>query len=193
MKHRSRVRLFLAINFTPLVRREVAAATATLRSCAPKASWVDESLLHLTLKFIGEQPEDRLDDIQAAVARVAGRHRELVMAIGGIGAFPNFRRVRIVWLGIAPEPRLELLHHDIEVEFEILGIEVEGRPFRPHLTLARVKQPLTDDEAKTLSRTARQTDYRTDFIVRSIDLMQSDTTATGPAYTTLVSAALRSG
>ena len=187
------MRLFLAINFTPLVRREVASATATLRSCVPQASWVGEALLHLTLKFLGEQPEDQLDDIQAVVARVAGRHRELVMAVGGIGAFPNFRRARVVWMGIAPEARLELLHHDIEVEFEKLGIEVEGRPFRPHLTLARIKQPLTDDEVKMLSRTARQTDYRTDFIVRSIDLMRSDTTAAGPAYTTLVSAALRSG
>ena len=169
------------------------AATASLRQCAPQASWVDESLLHLTLKFLGEQPEDRLDDIQTAVARVAGRHRELVMALGGIGAFPNFRRARVVWMGIAREARLELLHHDVEVEYERLGIEVEGRPFRPHLTLARVKHSLTDDEVKALSRVARQTDYRTDFIVRSIDLMRSDSTATGSAYTTLVSAALRSG
>jgi 2'-5' RNA ligase len=187
------VRLFLAINLTPQVRREVSAATAVLRQCAPRASWVDEPLLHLTLKFLGEQPDDRVDDIQAAVARVAGRHRELVMALGGIGAFPNFRRVRVVWMGIAQEARLELLHHDVEVEYEKMGIEVEGRPFRPHLTLARVKQSLTDDEVKALSRAARETDYRTDFIVRSVDLMRSDQTAAGPAYTTLVSAALRSG
>jgi 2'-5' RNA ligase len=187
------VRLFLAINLTPQVRREVSAATAVLRECAPKASWVDESLLHLTLKFLGEQPEHRVDDIQAAVALVAGRHRELVMALGGIGAFPNFRRARVVWMGIAQEARLELLHHDVEIECEKLGIEVEGRPFRPHLTLARVKHSLTEGEVKALARAARETDYRTDFIVRSIDLMRSDATATGPAYTTLVSAALRSG
>lgn len=187
------VRLFLAINLTPQVRREVSAATAVLRQCAPQASWVDEPRLHLTLKFLGEQAEERIDDIEAAAARVAGRHRELMMALGGVGAFPNFRRARVVWMGIAQEARLELLHHDIEVEYEKLGIEIEGRPFRPHLTLARVKHPLTEDEVKNLSRAARQTDYRTDFIVRSIDLMQSDLTASGPAYTTLVSAALRSG
>jgi 2'-5' RNA ligase len=187
------VRLFLAINLTSEVRREVSAATAELRQCAPSAAWIDEPLLHLTLKFLGEQPDDRVDDLQAAAARVAGRHRELVMALGGIGAFPNFRRARIVWMGIAQEARLELLHHDVEVEYEKLGIEIEGRPFRPHLTLARVKHSLPDGEVKTLSRAARETDYRTDFIVRSIDLMQSDLTAAGPAYTTLVSAALRSG
>jgi 2'-5' RNA ligase len=187
------VRLFLAINLTPQVRREVAAATAALRQCVPQASWVDEPRLHLTLKFLGEQPEDRIDEIQAAAARVAGRHRELVMALGRVGAFPNFRRARVVWMGIAQEARLELLHHDIEVEFEKLGVEVEGRPFRPHLTLARVKHALTEDEVKALARAARETDYRTDFIVRSIDLMQSELTAAGSVYRTLVSAALRSG
>jgi 2'-5' RNA ligase len=189
------VRLFLAINLTPEVRREVAAATAVLRDCAPPpdAAWVGEPLLHLTLKFLGEQPEERLDELQAAVASVAGRHRELVMTLGGIGAFPNFRRARIVWLGVAQEPRLELLHHDIEMAYEKLGFDVEGRPFRPHLTLARIKHPLAEERARQLAHIAKRTDYRTDFVVRSIDLMNSDLTAAGPTYTTLVSAALRSG
>jgi 2'-5' RNA ligase len=187
------VRLFLAINLSPEVRREVAAATAPLRECVPELAWVREPLLHLTLKFLGEQPAERVDDIQGALAAVAGRHRELLMTLGGIGAFPNFRRARIVWIGVADDPRLELLHHDVEVACETLGFEVEGRPFRPHLTLARVKQPLVEERARILSRQAKRTDYRTDFIVRSIDLMRSDLSAEGPAYTTLVSAALRSG
>ena len=187
------MRLFLAINLTPEVRREVTAATAALRECAPEAAWVGEPKLHLTLKFLGEQSEDRLDDIEAAIAGVAGRHRELIMMLGGVGAFPNFRRARVVWLGVAQEPRLELLHHDIEVAYEKLGFEVEGRPFRPHLTLARIKHPLPEERLRMLSRTAKQTDYRTDYIVRSVDLMRSESTAEGSRYTTLVSAALRSG
>ena len=187
------MRLFLAINLTPQVRREVAAATAALRQAAPQASWVDEPLLHLTLKFLGEQSDDRLDEIQAAAARVAGRHRELVMTLGGIGAFPNFRRARVVWMGIQQEPRLELLHHDVEVACETLGFDVEGRPYRPHLTLARVKHPLPEERLRTLARAAKPIDFQTDFIVHSIDLMRSDLTSSGPAYTTLVSAALRRG
>jgi 2'-5' RNA ligase len=187
------VRLFLAINLSPEVRREVAAATVSLRECVPELAWVREPLLHLTLKFLGEQPAERVDDIQSALAGVAGRHRELLMTLGGIGAFPNFRRARVVWIGVGHDPRLEFLHHDIEVACEALGFEVEGRPFRPHLTLARVKQPLAEERARKLSREAKRADYRTDFIVRSIDLMRSDLSAEGPAYTTLVSAALRSG
>ena len=188
------MRLFLAINLPIDVRREVAAATAGLRQCAPDLMWVDEPRLHLTLKFLGEQPAERLDDIQGAIASVAGRHRELLMSMGGIGAFPNFRRARVVWMGVTHEPRLELLHHDVEIACERLGFALDGRPFRPHLTLARVKHPVDEDRARMLSRAAKQTDYRTDFIVRSIDLMQSDPSASGegPRYTTLVSAALRS-
>ncbi len=185
------VRLFLAINLPVEVRREVTAAATPLRECAPELSWVSELRLHLTLKFLGEQEPDRLDDLKAATAGVAGRHREFVMTLGGIGAFPNFRRPRVVWMDVAQDARLELLHHDVEVAYESLGFEIEGRAFRPHLTLARVRAPLADEPRRQLSRAAREIDYRTDFVVRSIDLMQSELSST-PSYTTLVSAALRS-
>ena len=186
------MRLFLAINLPSDVRRELAAATAELRACAPEIAWVREPLLHLTLKFLDEQPDDRIAEIQNAIVPVAGRHRELLMSIGGIGAFPNFRRARIVWIGVEEDPRLELLHHDIEVACGQLGFELDGRPFRPHVTLGRVKQPLNEQRLRELSRAAKRTDYRSDFIVRSIDLVQSSLQPGGPAYTTLVSAAMRS-
>jgi len=190
--HGLTVRLFLAINFPAEVRREIVAASTPLRDCAPELAWVDEPRLHLTLKFLGEQPAERVDEIQAAMAGVAGRHRELLLTVGGVGAFPNFRRARVVWMGVVQEPRLELLHHDVEVACERLGFEVDGRAFRPHLTLARVKHALPEERLRLLRRTAKQTEYGSDFIVRSIDFMQSDLAAPGPRYRILASAALRS-
>ena len=187
------MRLFVAINLSAEIRRGVLAATGPLRERAPELSWVGEPRLHLTLKFLGEQPDDRLGEIKDVLALVAGRHRELVMNIGGVGAFPNFRRARVVWIGIAQDPRLELLHHDVEIACESIGFEVEGRPFRPHLTLARVKTPLSDEKGRELSRLAKRTDYQSDCIVRSVDLMRSDLSPQGSTYTTLVSAALRTG
>ena len=202
------MRLFLAINLPPEVRQEIAAATADLRDALPKLAWVPEPFLHLTLKFLGEQPAERVDDIQGAIGSLTSHHRELLMTLGGIGAFPNFRRARVVWMGVTHEPRLELLHHDVEMACERLGFELDGRPFRPHLTLARVRRAMDEVEARALSRAAKQIDYQTDFIVRSIELMQStlpdgakpqgDHTETAPEgaaasrYTALVSAALRS-
>jgi RNA 2',3'-cyclic 3'-phosphodiesterase len=187
------LRIFLAINLPADVRVEIIAATAALRECAPELAWVSEPQLHLTLKFLGDVEEARVDEIAAAVSAVAGRHRELLMALSGIGAFPNFRRARVVWMGVEHEARLELLHHDLELACEQIGFEVEGRTFRPHLTLARVKQELGEDRLRALARAGKQIDYRSDFIVRSIDLMRSELSQTGPTYTTLVSAALRSG
>jgi 2'-5' RNA ligase len=186
------VRLFLAINFPAAVQREIATATAPLRECAPELGWTAEDRLHLTLKFLGEQAESRVDALAGALAKAASQHRELVMTVGGIGAFPNFRRARVVWMGVSQEPRLELLHHDIEVAYDALGYELEGRPFRPHLTLARVRNPLPVERMRDLWRRAKRVDYTTEFIVHSVDLMQSDLSSSGPRYTTLVSAPLRS-
>jgi RNA 2',3'-cyclic 3'-phosphodiesterase len=187
------VRLFLAINFPEDVRRRIVAATSALRDAAPDLSWITEPRLHLTLKFLDEQPAGRVPEIEAALAGVAGRHKELVMTLGGIGAFPNFRRARVVWMGMTQEPRLELLHHDIEVALEQIGFELEGRAFRPHLTLARVKHPLPEERLRALWRAAKRIDFETDLHVWSVDLMRSDLSSAGRAYTTLVSAALRNG
>jgi 2'-5' RNA ligase len=186
------LRLFLAINLPKETKREIAAATAPLREVAPELTWVRDSHLHLTIKFLGEQPEDRVREIQTSIAGVADRHRELTMALGGLGAFPNFRRARVVWMGVAQEPRLELLHHDVEVACDQLGVEMEGRPFRPHLTLARVKGSQPEERMRLLARAAKRTEFTTDVVVRSIDLMQSDLTATGAIHTVLASASLRS-
>ncbi len=185
------MRLFLAINLSPASRRAIHAATRPLRDVAPSLAWVREPLLHLTLKFLGDQTDDRLHAIGTCLATVAARHAELVMELGGLGAFPNFRRARTVWFGITPQPRLELLHHDIETGFGALGFEVEGRPFRPHLTLARVKSP-DEDLMRVLSREAKKVDYREEVVVRSVDLMKSDLTPMGSHYTILTSASLRS-
>ena len=186
------MRLFLAINLAPDVRRDILIATAPLRDAAPEASWLDEPRLHLTLKFLGEQPAERLDAIAAAVSQVAERHRSLVMTLGGIGAFPNFRRARIVWMGVEQDPRLELLHHDVEVAYEGLGFELEGRPFRPHLTLARLKHQLPEERLRELSRAAKRVDFQAECDVESIDLMQSELLPAGAAYQRLVAAPLRS-
>ena len=186
------MRLFLAINFPAAVRREITTVTTPLRDCAPELGWTAEDRLHLTLKFLGEQAESRVGALAEALAKTAVQHREMVMTVGAIGAFPNFRRARVVWMGVSQDPRLELLHHDIEVAFDALGCELEGRPFRPHLTLARVREALPVDRMRELWRRAKRIDYTTEFIVHSIDLMQSDLSSSGPRYTTLVSAPLRS-
>jgi 2'-5' RNA ligase len=186
------VRLFLAINLPDNVRQGVADATAGLRDAAPQLSWIPEARLHLTLKFFGEQPAEIVEPLRETLSGVATRHRTLSVDLGGIGAFPNFRRARVVWMGVSHEPRLELLHHDVEVACEQLGFEIEGRPFRPHLTLARVKHALDEPTLRALARAGKSVDYRDEVVIDSIDLMHSELSSSGSTYTCLAAAPLRS-
>jgi 2'-5' RNA ligase len=185
------VRLFLAINFQPEVRRAVIEATSDLRAAAPTLNWMDESHLHLTLKFLGEQEDAVVTLLGDTLDRVARLHRPFTMRVGEVGAFPNFRRARVVWMGVDRESRLELLHHDVEQACEALGFEVDGRAFRPHLTLARVRERTAEDELRRLSRASKRIDFESETMVESIDLMRSTPGRGGSRYERLHSAPLR--
>jgi 2'-5' RNA ligase len=186
------VRLFLAINLDPAVRRAVIEAVAPLRTIAPDLAWVREPNLHLTVKFLGEQPDDFAASLADALRALGERNRSIEAEVGGIGAFPNFRRPRVVWIGVSPEPKLELLHHDVESTCETLGIPVDGKPFRPHLTLARVKQRAADPRAlPALARAASDVDYVEEVVITGIDLMASELTTAGSRYRVLTSVPLR--
>jgi 2'-5' RNA ligase len=176
------MRLFLALNIEPDVRHRVHAAMQALRAASPDVRWVDESKLHLTLKFLSEQPESLVAPLSAALDKAAGQSRELDLQFGAVGAFPNFRRPRVVWVGVAPDPKLELLHHDVEVACETVGLSVDGRPFRPHVTLGRV-----DKADGALRQAARGIRVREVSVVTSVDIMLS----AGGRYRMLHSSPLR--
>jgi 2'-5' RNA ligase len=112
------------------------------------------------------------------------------MSVREIGAFPNFRRARVVWIGVEQERRLELLHHDLELACERVGFEVEGRPFRPHVTLARVRNPLPADRLKAFARVARSVRVRAIVPVERITLFESILAPSGARYRCVHSATL---
>jgi 2'-5' RNA ligase len=189
---RSIVRLFLAINLTPEVRHTIAEAAAPLKAIAPELSWVKEDKIHLTVKFLGEQPEEMAAKVTEAMRSVGTRNRTIDVEIGGVGAFPNFRRPRVVWIGVTPDPKLELLHHDVESACESLGLPVDGKPFRPHLTLARVKSRATDPRAlRDLASAAKEVAYVEEVVIDAVDLMESELTTSGSRYRVIASTPLR--
>ena len=186
------MRLFLAINLDPDVRRAIVDAAAPLRAIAPDLAWVREPNLHFTVKFLGEQPDDFAQALADALRGVGERNRTIDAEVGGIGAFPNFRRPRVVWIGVTPEPKLELLHHDVESTCESLGIPVDGKPFRPHLTLARVKPRAGQPRVlRELARAATDVDYVEEIVITGIDLMASELTTAGSRYRVVASVPLR--
>jgi 2'-5' RNA ligase len=167
------VRLFFAIELSNAVRVALDHAVAPLRAAEPELAWVRAGKLHLTMKFLGDVDDPGAERLAAAADAVAARHRPFEMTLGGVGAFPNFRRARVVWMGVEHDPRLELLHHDLELACGEAGFEVEGRPFRPHITLARVRTPLTLERARPFARAARRVAYAASDEVRALGLLES--------------------
>lgn len=184
------MRLFLALELAPALLGALESAIAPLRAEAPEIAWVPPQKRHLTLKFLGEVPDDRVASVVALAGAVANGHRPFAMRLGGIGAFPNFRRARVVWIGVEAEPRLELLHHDLEVAGETRGFEIEGRAFRPHITLARVRVPLAADHMRRVARAARRIDFSAEQEIARITLFESAVVQAGASYRRLHAATL---
>jgi RNA 2',3'-cyclic 3'-phosphodiesterase len=184
------VRLFFAIELDPAVRVALDHAVAPLRAGEPGLAWVRAEKLHLTMKFLGDVSEGDVEGLALAAGAVAARHRPFELTLGGVGAFPNFRRARVVWMGVESEPRLELLHHDLELACSEAGFEVEGRPFRPHITLGRVRDPLTLDRARPFARAARRVAYAASDEVRALALLQSVHGSAEPGYRRVFAAPL---
>jgi 2'-5' RNA ligase len=176
------MRLFFAIELGDDLLDLLDETTATLRSEAPELAWVGREKQHLTLKVLGDVDEASLPGLTAAADRAAARHPPLEMVVREVGAFPNFRRARVVWIGVEQEPRLELLHHDLELACESEGFEVEGRPFRPHITLARVRTALPVERLRGLARVARTVRLKATVPVERITLFESTLAPSGARY-----------
>ena len=184
------MRLFLALNLPADLRDAAFAAAGPLRAAAPSVRWTRPEQLHLTVKFLGEQDDAAAGRIVAALRDVGAGNGPVPLAIGGCGAFPGWRRARVLWLGVRADPRLELLHHDTEVACGTLGMPVEGRPFRPHVTLGRVRPNGDPLDAPTLARAARAVQFRAEASATTLDLMLSEPAPGGSRYTPLASVAL---
>ncbi|HEX9082685.1 MAG TPA: RNA 2',3'-cyclic phosphodiesterase [Holophagaceae bacterium] len=96
--------------------------------------------LHVTLAFLGPRPASGLPALEALGARVAARHRAFPLATGGLGGFPEGARARVLWLGLAPSPALEALAADLREALAAAGEPFDPKPFRAHLTLARLRR-----------------------------------------------------
>ena len=176
------MRLFLALELAPELIHALELAITPVQEQAPGIAWVHAEKRHVTLKFLGEVPGDRLERVVAFTETVATQHRPFSVELGGLGAFPNFRRARVVWIGVAHEARLELLQHDLEVAGESEGFQIEGRAFRPHVTLARVQGPLDAEHVRPLARAARAIDFTATQQVVAITLFESTPAQAGAPY-----------
>jgi RNA 2',3'-cyclic 3'-phosphodiesterase len=134
------VRLFVALDVPRNVREALSEVTENLKKKCPGARWTRLEGVHITLKFIGEAPEDRVTPIREALGTL-GPFAPVEVRVTGFGFFPTARRPRVFWAGVEGGPRLSELAAAIEMRLEPLGIAPEKRAFHPHLTLARFESP----------------------------------------------------
>jgi 2'-5' RNA ligase len=176
------VRLFVAVNFPESVRRGLWEAVEPVRRRDTLIRWVEPNAIHLTLKFLGEVEPEREPAIQRGLAGAVAGARRFPLRIEGFGVFPNASRPRVVWAGCEAAPPLEVLQHRIEQEMEHLGFPVEGRPFRPHVTLGRARNGAPAAGLAAVGAAFERLEYSGDVTVSSVDLMESMSSPTGTRY-----------
>ena len=127
------MRLFVALDLPWPLRLRV----ATLAGAGiPGARWVPPENYHVTLRFIGETPAYRAEEIDLALSALKARGFALTLA--GVGTFARSGRATTLWVGVERNPALDHLQGKIETALQRLGLEPERRRFAPHLTLARL-------------------------------------------------------
>jgi len=129
------VRLFIALDIDDGIRERIARFVDGVRNFAPDARWMKPESMHVTLKFIGEQPDSAVDAIKNALGGVSGAAVQIHFR--GYGFFPTPRSARVFWIGMQAGSELVTLAASIDAQMATLGIPKEERAFSPHLTLAR--------------------------------------------------------
>lgn len=175
------IRTFIAVDLPQAVKAYLDQLSAELRQQAPRGSvrWVQPDRMHLTLRFIGETEKNLVNKIGHALDETAAAHRPFNLHLQGFGCFPNCRRPRVLWAGMAGDLQAAAaLKRDIDQALIPFGWSPEERPFQPHLTVGRVK------DARQLSEQRWPDQIQPLAIpVTSIHFVESELTPQGPIYT----------
>ncbi|MDD5627429.1 MAG: RNA 2',3'-cyclic phosphodiesterase [Elusimicrobia bacterium] len=166
-------RLFIAVPAADEVRRAAARLIAELRLSGADFKWVEPENLHLTLRFFGATPLERLPEIESLMGKAARRPR-FAVSFGPVGAFNSWEDPKVLWVGVGQGAA------ELAALAESLGASAEGRPFSAHLTIGRRRGRGGGERLKAAARRAGFPELRQE--VDRIVLFESRLTAQGPAY-----------
>jgi 2'-5' RNA ligase len=176
------MRLFIATNFPGVVLHDLNDRVIKLRPRLPAASWVREETQHLTLAFLGEQPEANVDAVTPALTTALGAIPKFEARLHGSGFFPNPRHARVGWIGLHPEERFVQLAQTVREVVEQHGVKLDSGEFKPHLTLMRIRDPWPPASIDLYTKTLR--DYESGpFPVDSVTLYSSQLSPKGAVHT----------
>ncbi|MFQ5703939.1 MAG: RNA 2',3'-cyclic phosphodiesterase [Gemmatimonadales bacterium] len=184
------MRLFYAVNIPAETRRAIWSCADPLRLEAYPIRWTRPESLHVTLKFLGDVPDDLERALIAAADRAVAGTEPFVLSIDSVGTFPKSNRVRVVWAGCSPVAQLETMQRRLEQQTEALGFPTEARTFRPHITLGRAKSGAKKTQLSGVGKQLESVHLSVEFTVESLDLMESKLGASGARYSERYSARL---
>lgn len=188
------VRLFVACEVPEDVRETLGGVIEGLKEKSGSAvRWIRPDGIHVTLKFLGEVPTKKLPAVKLAIQEAVVGHSPFELEFSNIGTFGGREGLRLMWAGIAGDVlRLEALVRAVNAALAVVGFEPERRPFRPHLTLGRVRDEIsTRHRAEIEVAVGKTTVPPVSWRTAQVSLMRSRVTAKGATYEVLATFPLR--
>jgi 2'-5' RNA ligase len=186
------VRTFVAVEPPPSEQARLGSLEGDFSSHSSVLNWVSPGLIHITVRFLGNISASSVGLVQDAVRESAGRSHPFALRLTHIGAFPNERMPRIIWVGLAADDglrALQELHAELENELAARRFPRDPRAFSPHITLARTRDRCSPAEHRALGETVaalkENPEVEGTFEVVRLTVMRSDLSPNGPVYTPL--------
>jgi len=184
------IRAFIAIELPEEIIAFIRKIQEGIKSYGFKARWVRPENIHLTLKFLDNINNEDIKKAGDAIISAAGENASMSLGAKGIGVFPGVKRPRVIWTGIAGQTKeLTDLQKTLDGKLETVGFPKEKRPFKGHLTIARIKGKVDArrliDAMKEFGRFESKT-----FMANEVVLFKSELKPSGAVYSKLMSAAL---
>jgi 2'-5' RNA ligase len=178
------MRAFIAVEINEEVRRKLLKVQEGLKATGADLKLVDPENIHITLKFLGEIPEEKLQGITQALDETVAGVPSFDAQIKGIGVFPSLNYIRVVWAGVREGgDKIKEIQRSLDLRLQKLGFKLE-RDFVPHLTFARVRSPKNKERLVAFVKGLTNEEFGISR-VESIELKQSKLTPRGPVYTTV--------
>lgn len=184
-------RIFVGIEISDEAKEKTSKFIEDLRTEFPKirAGWEKKEKLHLTLKFLGEIEENQLSELIAAVEKTSEKIVSFSLRLENTGVFPNAKKAKVLWIDLKDEKgNLIELNKILEEECEKHGFKRESRNFKPHLTIARLREP--EKSLKLVEKYLHKKFEPVEFEVSEIVIFQSVLQSTGSIYTKIGNAKL---
>lgn len=187
-------RVFVACPLPGTLRGAIDRLTGQLEASGLPFRWVAANSAHLTLHFVGEVPPETVEILRLGLPRGVAGLPSVKLQIDGAGAFPNVERPNVVWLGLKGDVAgLQKLRTRVVKTLASLSFEIEPEPFKPHITLGRSRQPLSNAQRDTLQRLLKTERLRAEvpkallapFEIKEIQLVRSVLGPEGATHTAI--------